>query len=561
MEFQFDLGHAAQPLYAAVPGVAFSLGNTEVAFHVHADGAVHVMSAEVERALAQCRQFRTLDEHVAAILQRNPALAEKRVAVQGVLEHLARIGVLVPGAAFVAGLGRDDGAEPAPLRAIVVRERGEASALAATLDSARAHEARNGTRRRWLVVGGAEAAEAVASARANGLDVAHVPPAADDADLGLLNRSLLLAAGARAGFADAGTRFDFRRHPQARDRLSLPRGGGLALGLAESAEAARVRGTESAVDPLAVAEAWCGRTLGAVVARGLALDAAGLAGHALGKPELDASTRVVGVDFAVRGAPRGEDAAFPYNLRGEPRDSLWRSREDYERQRRSPCLVPHPGDVQAIAGLAMLPFLLDGSALLPPTVGDDAAAERLFGALLRHVHPGAIVLRAADTVARESAPRDPGAVHAPALQDLLAEIAHGAQPLLKTDDPAQRLARYAMLVRDLGEAPARRRLEVLSGFVAHRRAAHLAQLQNDLEGSSGAPGWWTDALREAILATGRPLTAHTTPRLAGWPDTLDEAECTQRLGRELVAFAALCEAWPGRWARAAASAEARIAPA
>ena len=104
MEFKLDLGDTVQPLYAAVPGVAFSLGNTEVAFHVHADGAVHVMSAEVERALAQCRSFRTLDEHVAAIVQRNPALSEKRAAVRGVLEHLTRLGVLVPGRDLIARL-------------------------------------------------------------------------------------------------------------------------------------------------------------------------------------------------------------------------------------------------------------------------------------------------------------------------------------------------------------------------------------------------------------------------------------------------------------------------
>ena len=66
---------------------------------------------------------------------------------------------------------------------------------------------------------------------------------------------------------------------------------------------------------------------------------------------------------------------------------------------------------------------------------------------------------------------------------------------------------------------------------------------------------------EVYHLTGRPLTAHTTPRLSGWPDTLDEAGCNERLGRELLSFATLCEQWPERWARAAASADERIAGA
>ncbi|HET9483454.1 MAG TPA: hypothetical protein VFO79_05820, partial [Xanthomonadales bacterium] len=382
------------------------------------------------------------------------------------------------------------------------------------------------------------------------------------AALDAMNFALLLGAGARIAQADAGTRFEFRRGAAARERLSLPRPGVLALDLAGSHEAAFAQGEPSHGDAIARAESWCGRTLGAVVARGLGLDAAGLAGHVLGRPEVEPGTRIAGVDFAVRGTPRGEDAAFPWNLRGEARDALWRSREAYDAQRRSPCLVMAPGDVQALTGVATVPFMLDGTRLLPPALGEDAASQRLFGTLLRLLHPDSLVLRAADTVARDAG-AERGAVqpYTPALADLLGEIAQGAQTLIKSDDPATRLARYAMLVRDLGEAPARRRLEVLSGFVAHRRAAHLTQLQNDLDGLVGAPAWWTEDLTAAIVATGRPLTAHTTARLAGWPETLDEAACAERLGDELLRFAALCERWPALWARAADAAEGLLAAA
>lgn len=553
-----SLDEVVQPLYAAVPGVAFSLGNTEVAFHVHADGAVHVMSAEVERALSQCRGFRTLDEHVEHIVQRNPALVEKRPAVRGVLEHLTRLGVIVPARDLVRRLGRDVPREPAPLRAIVVRDTGDPAALEATLASATAHERATGSRRRVVVAAGpgSDASEAVARSRRDGLDVRVVDPdlarrSFGDGATDALELALLLGAGARIAQVDAGMRFDFRRAPGSRDLLSLPRPGGLPLELADSFDDALARGAPEAGDALAQAESWCGRTLGAVVAGGLALDAAGVAGYALGKPEVEPSTRIVGVDFAVRGTPRGSDAAFPWHLRGEARERLWRSRELFDAQRRAPCLAMAPSDVRAVAGVATVPLVLDGSVLLPPTHGDDAAAERLFGTMLRLLHPDALVLRAATTIAR-AAPAAGGATPAltPSVADLLAEIAQGAQSLLKSDDPAKRLARYAVLVRDLGEAPAKRRLEVLSGFVAHRRAAHVTQLQNDLDGLVGAPAWWTDALTEAIVATGRPLTAHTTPRLAGWPEALDEAACADRLGADLIAFAERCEGWPGRWARA-----------
>ncbi|HVF34681.1 MAG TPA: hypothetical protein VND91_05100 [Candidatus Saccharimonadia bacterium] len=563
MDYKFALDEVVQPLYAAVPGIAFSLGNTEVAFHVHADGAVHVMSAEVERALAQCRSFRTLDEHVAQIVQRNPSLADKQPAVRGVLEHLSRLGVIVPARDLVKRLGREVARDAAPLRAVVVRDTGDRAGLDATLASALAHERATGSRRRWGVVGRAESGtrEALARVRDDGLDVRFVDAVrAADAfgagDSGALELALLLGAGARIAQADAGTRFEFRRAPGSRDVLSLPRPGGLPLDLAESVEEASACGEPAGGDAIAQAESWCGRTVGAVVAGGLALDAAGVAGYALGHPDIEPGTRIVAVDFAVRGAPRGADPAFPWHLRGEARERLWRSRELHDAQRRQPCLVMAPTDVRAVAGVSTVPFLLDGSALLPPTHGDGAGAERLFGILLRLLHPDALVLRAATTIAR-AAPAGDGtpAVHTPAVADLLAELAQGAQSLIKSDDPATRLARYAVLVRDLGEAPARRRLEVLSGFVAHRRAAHLTQLQNDLDGLVGAPGWWTDALTEAIVATGRPLTAHTTPRLSGWPETLDEAGCAERLGADLLEFAARCERWPQAWDRAKSAAD------
>ena len=55
------------PIYASEDGRVASLSSQECIFLVKRSGEPHVMTFQVLQALDLCREFRTLDEHVARI--------------------------------------------------------------------------------------------------------------------------------------------------------------------------------------------------------------------------------------------------------------------------------------------------------------------------------------------------------------------------------------------------------------------------------------------------------------------------------------------------------------
>ena len=56
------------PMFASEDGLVASLSNSECIFQIKTSGETHVMTYQVLQALDQCRDFRSMDEHVARIM-------------------------------------------------------------------------------------------------------------------------------------------------------------------------------------------------------------------------------------------------------------------------------------------------------------------------------------------------------------------------------------------------------------------------------------------------------------------------------------------------------------
>ncbi|HJT98898.1 MAG TPA: hypothetical protein VJ696_11335, partial [Rhodanobacteraceae bacterium] len=136
------------PLFASEDGVVASLSNNECIFQARRTGDTHVMTYQVLQALDQCREFRTLDEHVARIQTKIPGLPAQRENVRRVLESLGARGLLVSDADFLAQLAAAPARAAPALRAVFIRACDRPAQLERLLKSLAECARRFGTTRR-----------------------------------------------------------------------------------------------------------------------------------------------------------------------------------------------------------------------------------------------------------------------------------------------------------------------------------------------------------------------------------------------------------------------------
>src|SRR5690349_23635513 len=141
------------PLFASEDGVVASLSNNECIFQTRRTGDTHVMTYQVLQALDQCREFRTLDEHIARIQTTIAGLQTQRDNVQRVLQSLADRGLLVSDRAFLDRLASAPpvAAAPAP-RAVFIRACNRPAELERLLRSLADYERRFRASRRYVLL-------------------------------------------------------------------------------------------------------------------------------------------------------------------------------------------------------------------------------------------------------------------------------------------------------------------------------------------------------------------------------------------------------------------------
>ena len=595
------------PTFASREGRVAALSSTECVFFAQGETTPHVMTMQVLQALDQCREFRTLDDHVVRVEANVPGLGGQHEAILRVLQNLVHRDLLFGDEAFITRLRNTPLREVSPLRAVCIRACDRPDRLATLLASLAAYEQRFRAQRRYVLIDDSTSPANSARHRdllrgfadASGCNVAHVgrsqairlaeriakacPHARDTVRALLLrdahpearrfgggrsrNLALLLTAGARLALLDDDLLLPLRRADFARDGLDPnPDATPCARFLPDMAQALAA-GREIEDDPFEMHLDVCGQSLGACANGPYALRREALRGLNLGQLELlDPAARIVTSHHGSYGSSRSESTLWlHHSIDRVGREELWQDRESYYRNSQAHHVFYGVSKARVVGVPGFTPFALDNSELLPCTNPVGRAEDSLGSALTRLCWPHAVAFElpvAIGHVQESLRTRFPITREAPAprINDFLREFVKRQFGLSVAQEPGQRLTMLAHMMRDLAHASERERTDHLREYLNFVHTGTIDRLQRQIEESNDAPIYWQADARAIVQASAkRLLAAGAAPRLAEWPEDADATQCASALRTELDAMADACEHWPSMWRHAAEQGERLLA--
>jgi hypothetical protein len=582
------------PLFASEDGMVASLSSHECIFVANRTGEPHVMTFQVLQALDQCREFRTLDEHIARIQSTISGLAGKRDEIKRVLDSLAQRQLLVSDAQFVER-ARTAPLAQAPLRAVFIRACDRPEQFEQLLRSLTDYERRFRAGRHYIVlddsvlpahideqrdllrefarttgckasyVGNAERAKLVdrlAKARPHSRAVASrllmrdAHPQAQRFGGGRgLNMALLLGAGARLALLDDDLRLPLKRPDYAQPGLDANPAAVQVARFYSSMEEAVREGAEIEVDPFELHLQICGQPLGALSQ--YPLERAALRGMNMARLDLMSShTRALTTHHGTYGSARTELGTWLYALDDESRERFWHDRAGYLRNVEAQFVWHGVAKARPLEVAGFTPFTMDASRLLPCTNPVGRGEDSLASALTRYVHPEAIAFELPEAIghAQESARKRSDktlSAYLPRVNHFLRDYVQRQFGLFKAADTSPRLGLLGSVLRDLAGASSDDRVAHLREYLSYVRANTIDRLQHQLEAATTAPVYWQADVRAIVQANAKALLSKAPPRLGDWAEDLDEAGCATMLATELNDMADALEHWPGLWQHAA----------
>jgi hypothetical protein len=605
LNYQFNYGAAAAPalprridpaapMFASEDGLVASLSAQECIFLVKRTGASHVMTFQVLQALDQCREFRSLDEHIARIQSTITGLAGKGEDVRRVLDSLVQRQLLVSDRQFIDRVSAPP-RELADFRAVFIRACDSPDELQLLLTSLVDYERRFRANRHYVVLDDSTLAVHVNEqrdllrefARTTGCKVAYVGraecvklteriaravPRAKDLLPRLLlreqnsaaahfgggrgkNLSLLLGAGARIAQLDDDMRLPLRRPEFASAGLDPNPAARTVVRFFDNADDVRAAGIEVDRDPFELHLQACGQSLGAL--SGYPIEREALRGLNMGRLDLlSERAYVISTHHGHYGSSGAEASAWIYELDDESRREFWRDRASYLRNLEAQHIwfgVPQ-ARVVPVAGFSA--FTLDNRTLLPCTNPLGRGEDVLNSSLIRFCHPDGVALELPEAIGhlQERARKRSEKMFAapgPAFNQFLHEFTQRQFAQCKAEDPAQRMTFLADMYRDLAGASRRDRIAHLREYLGYSRADVIDRLQHQLDAAADAPVYWQADARTIIQANAKALLAKAPPRLREWGDDVDENGCADLLSDQLRQMADALERWPAVWQHAA----------
>jgi hypothetical protein len=589
------------PTYASEDGMVASLSSQECIFQIRRTGEPHVMTFQVLQAMDQCREFRTLEEHVARIQSTQPALANKRDDVRRVLESLVQRQLLVSDAGFVEHLAASAPIAQAPMRAVFIRACDRPQQLAHLLTTLVDYERRFRADRRYVLLDDSVLQASINEqrdllrefARTTGCKVHYIGnaertkivdklvrefPRAKTATQNLLmrdknastqrfgggrgwNMALLLSAGSRLALLDDDLRLNLKRPPFARAGLDPNPNPLVEASFMANMEEAFGYGEDVDLDPFALHLDACGQMLGALTRTAYPLSRQALRGMNLSRLELlSAPSRVVATQIGTYGSGRTENGLWLYRLEGRSREEFWRERASYLHATEAQHVWFGVAQAQPKEVTGFTPFTFDNSLLLPCTNPVGRGEDSLWSALTRYNHPEAIVLELPDGIghvqesqrARSNLTRG---VFVPRVNMYLRDCIQRQFGLYKSADPGQRMRLMAEVLRDLSGATVKESVAGLREYMSYIRADIIDRMQHQIEAATEAPIHWQADARAIVESNAKALLAKAPPRLAEWPEDIDDASCAKALATELNGVADMLEHWPTLWRHAAEQGE------
>ncbi len=583
------------PMFASEDGLVASLSNSECIFQVKTSGETHVMTYQVLQALDQCREFRSMDEHVTRIVTTLSGGQVSREAVVQIMQSLNQKGLLTEDRQFLDRLAAEPTREQAPLRAVFVRACDRPGQLQRLFTSLADYERRFRAGRRYVVIDDSTDDDAANRhrdivrefARSTGCKLTYlgsaeqkrlierlakaVPQAAALLPQ-LLTRSsaggrfgggrawnlaLLLSAGGRLVLLDDDQVLPLRRHELAVEGLDPDPSAAAFARFFRNTEEALTAGEDVAIDPFELHLEAAGQSLGPLTARDrYRIDRNALRGQTLGRlDDLRSAANVIATMQGTTGSSRTETGIWMYQIDPDSRADFVRDRDSYLRNVEARSLWYGYRQARVTPIASFTPFMLDNSQLLPCTNPFGRGEDALFSATTRLCHPDAMVLELPVVIGHlQETPRKRSdktvAAHTPRFNHYISDYIQRQLPDFHSSDAGQRLRLLGAHLRDAAESSTQARERQLQEYLSFVRADVIERLQQQYEAATDAPIYWQADARSIIESNGRALIKPGAPRLGDWADDMDTATATATFRDELNQLASAFDIWPALWTHA-----------
>lgn len=579
------------PLFAAVDAMVAPLSSEEYAFIARDSGERHVLSHHVLQSLDQCREFRSIDEHVARVTAVVPGLTRQDRIRKG-LEGLASTGLLISDQEYLKRLERMADPEPRSLHAIYIRACDRPEQLQTLLDSLANYERKFRVARPIVLLDDSVEGKnrdrnrdlLREFARAVGNPVSYVGPAERSklrqrlakavpraaASLEWLlergprtrrggggrswNIALLLSAGRMFAMLDEDFRFPLHRHADTRPGLEPNPASAASARFYRRLDDALDAGEEEEQDPFEQHLAVCGISLGAAITQpDFRLDRESLRGINLGRLEhLRGDARILHTLNGTCGSSGTESALWLYQLDAESRAEFWADRDAYLRNIEAQSLWYGWLRAKPATQAYFAPFLFDNRDMLPCTNPDGRGEDGLASAATQFCHPGSLVMHLPSAIghAQESARKRSDVTMAPLtprFNHFLRDHVSNQLGSAKARDPGRRLNLLGELTADLADADSETMIGSLHEYLGFIRADIVERLQNQFELLQDAPVYWQADVRQIVRNNGNALLRKGAARLADWDENLDDTGCAEAARSELLDMAQAWRDWPAIW--------------
>jgi hypothetical protein len=131
------------------------------------------------------------------------------------------------------------------------------------------------------------------------------------------------------------------------------------------------------------------------------------------------------------------------------------------------------------------------------------------------------------------------APHTPRFNHFLRDYVSNQAGIARASDPGHRLGLLGEITADLAAADSPTLIGVLQEYLGFVRADVVERLQNQFELQAD--------VREIVRNNGNAMLRQGAPRLADWPDTLDDLACAEAARSELLDMAQAWRDWPALW--------------
>ena len=582
-------------LFAALPGTAIQISDTEVLFMAQiagtadpgASGAAssasgnvdnrHVMTLDVHAAFVECAPFATLGEHAHYLSERFPSLT--MVNIERVLNNLCQRGLMQSESSLRARLSDAPTPVQAPLSGLAIISDGHPASLEALLASA--NETAPARDRSFALFDLSEAAEHRARkvelmaefGRRTGqrvilLDQKRERWLADriqqmpehTAGLNLLFGK---TAGARAralntiAVSYVGERVlimddTARLRTYEPDLARTPEGGLIHLARAAQRRAQVFASTEAAFASVARGpNLW--QLTENVLGKGMRelLGSVDFSGRSLEEFDDYQHARIARVGLGVLGSSDTAHSFWGFTLDTAGQAAL-KTRDDVQFALAGDAVLLCPQHATLAPALGTAASALDLTGAHGFAFGDRDGADRTLAALSQFCDPGAMELSLAIALERRGSPQPRSSVNREALQigaaRFLADQVNHWQALCFAAAPAARWRWLAIQCLDLAEASTSDREAILQRYSTAKRAELLSELQQLLVAAGVSPSEpWRHELLGVIQAQADGMMQSNAPNLLGFARELSASDA---LSQQLRQLASAALAWGALWENA-----------